>query len=169
MQTCAQRGIEPVYMNADSLFFREKLKHVAIQFQFLAEIPPEHKSACSYTASVPPEHKSSCSYTASVPPEHKSASQFLYTLYIALCPILPHFAAGHVRLVGDARDVVGAVELFHPQTGWTGICADPDHAPSWLRDNQAAEIVCRQLGYQGGTAYVDRLVQIWCMGVYTRE
>ena len=50
-------------------------------------------------------------------------------------------AAGHVRLVGDARDEVGAVELFHPQTGWTGICADPDHAPSWLKDNQAAEIV----------------------------
>ena len=32
--------------------------------------------------------------------------------------------AGDVRLVGDARDEVGAVELYYPDIGWTGICAD---------------------------------------------
>ena len=77
---------------------------------------------------------------------------------LELYAVFLYFIDGHVRLVGDARDEVGAVELFHPLTGWTGICADPDHAPSWLRDNQAAEIVCRQLGYQGGRAYADRSV-----------
>ena len=64
-------------------------------------------------------------------------------------------SVGHVRLVGDARDEVGAVELFYPDIGWTGICADPDHAHYWLRDTQPAEVVCRQLGYLGGRAYVD--------------
>ena len=62
---------------------------------------------------------------------------------------------GHVRLVGDLRDEVGAVELYYPQIGWTGICADPDQRQYWLRENQAAQVVCRQLGYLGGTAYVQ--------------
>lgn len=64
---------------------------------------------------------------------------------------------GHVRLVGDTRDEVGAVELYYPHIGWTGICADPDRAHHWQRENQAAEVVCRQLGYNGGMAYVDPL------------
>lgn len=64
-------------------------------------------------------------------------------------------SVGHVRLVGDTRDEVGAVELNYPHIGWTGICADPDRAHYWHRDNQAAQVVCRQLGYAGGMAYVD--------------
>ena len=49
------------------------VKYNYIYMSTLYIVPPEHKSACSYTASVPPEHKFACSYTASVPPEHKSA------------------------------------------------------------------------------------------------
>ena len=59
--------------------------------------------------------------------------------------------------MGDLRDEVGAVELYYPQIGWTGICADRDHIDSWRNNDQAAEIVCRQLGYDGGAPYVDRL------------
>ena len=76
---------------------------------------------------------------------------FRTVLMVTLFP----FSVGHVRLVGDARDEVGAVELYYPDIGWTGICADPEQAHYWLRDNQPAEIVCRQLGYLGGRAYVD--------------
>lgn len=67
---------------------------------------------------------------------------------------------GDVRLVGDARDEVGAVELYYnSQTGWTGICADSNHIHSWRNNKAAAEIVCRQLGYQGGEPYVGRFGQ----------
>ena len=65
-------------------------------------------------------------------------------------------ADGHVRLMGDIRNAMGAVELFHSQVGWTGICADPDHAPLWLNSTAAAQVVCRQLGYEGGQPYVAR-------------
>ena len=57
--------------------------------------------------------------------------------------------------MGDIRDEVGAVELYYPDIGWTGVCADPEQAHYWQGDNQAAEVVCRQLGYDGGVAYVD--------------
>ena len=60
-------------------------------------------------------------------------------------------AAGDVRLVGDERDTVGAVEVYYSQVGWTGICADTSHAHMWRDNKEAAEIVCAQLGYLGGT------------------
>ena len=66
--------------------------------------------------------------------------------------------AGDVRLVGDARDEVGAVELYYPDIGWTGICADPDQIDYWRNNDVAAEIVCRQLGYSGGLPYVERYI-----------
>ena len=61
---------------------------------------------------------------------------------------------GHVRLVGSERDEVGAVELYYPGIGWTGICADPDRVHYWLQDDQAAQVVCRQLGYLEGVPQV---------------
>ena len=61
-----------------------------------------------------------------------------------------------MRLVGDVRNEVGAVELLHPQVGWTGICADERNAHLWESNTDAAEIVCRQLGYEGGRAYINR-------------
>ena len=70
-------------------------------------------------------------------------------------PVVHVFLDGHVRLVGDIRDEVGAVELYYPGIGWTGICADPDRAQLWLQDDQAAQLVCRQLGYKEGKATVD--------------
>lgn len=76
-------------------------------------------------------------------------------LNLSGCCLVLFPSVGHVRLVGDTRDEVGAVELYYPQLGWTGICADPDLADFWLGDDQAAQVVCRQLGYTGGEAYVD--------------
>ena len=67
-------------------------------------------------------------------------------------------SAGDVRLVGDQRDTVGAVELYHPMTGWTGICADANYIHMWRDNRRAAETVCAQLGYLGGTPYVQRSV-----------
>ena len=63
---------------------------------------------------------------------------------------------GHVRLVGSTLNGVGAVELLYPQVGWTGICADEGNAHLWESNTDAAEIVCRQLGYEGGRPYVKR-------------
>ena len=60
-------------------------------------------------------------------------------------------------MVGDIRDEIGTVELYYPGIGWTGICADPDHIDLWRNNNEAAEIVCRQLGYLAGTTYIERL------------
>ena len=54
-----------------------------------------------------------------------------------------YLTAGHVRLVGDVRNEVGAVELLHAQVGWTGICADEGNAHLWESNTDAAEIVCR--------------------------
>ena len=68
--------------------------------------------------------------------------------------------------MGDERDEVGAVELYYPGIGWTGICADPDRAHYWLQDDQAAQVVCRQLGYYAGRTYVERFVAS-CMLSYT--
>ena len=68
-------------------------------------------------------------------------------------------SAGDVRLVGDTRDTVGAVELYHPDLGWTGICADANHAHMWTDNQRAAETVCAQLGYLGGTPYIQRFVR----------
>ena len=63
---------------------------------------------------------------------------------------------GDVRLLGDPRDGVGAVEYYDAQQGWTGICADPAHSSSWNSNTAAARIVCRQLGYEGGRPYSQR-------------
>ena len=60
--------------------------------------------------------------------------------------------------MGDERDEVGAVELYYPGIGWTGICADPDRAHYWLQDDQAAQVVCRQLGYHEGRTYIKKYV-----------
>ena len=69
-----------------------------------------------------------------------------------------HTSAGDVRLVGDERDTVGALELYYAGVGWTGICADSSQVHSWQDNQRAAEIVCAQLGYLGGTPYIERCV-----------
>ena len=66
----------------------------------------------------------------------------------------PNF--GDVRLLGDPRDGVGAVEYYDTQLGWTGICADSAHSFSWNSNTAAASIVCTQLGYEGGRPYSQR-------------
>ena len=49
-----------------------------------------------------------------------------------------------------------SVELYYPDIGWTGICADPEQIDYWMNNDVAGEIVCRQLGYSGGLPYVER-------------
>ena len=63
---------------------------------------------------------------------------------------------GHVRLIGNIRDGVGAIELLYPEIGWTGICADSAYAQLWMNNVAAAQVVCRQLGYQGGRPYIQK-------------
>jgi hypothetical protein len=59
-------------------------------------------------------------------------------------------------LLGDTADYRGAVEYYDTFLGWTGICADPAHAGSWL-SSRAAEIVCAQLGYEGGQPFFQNI------------
>ena len=50
----------------------------------------------------------------------------------------------NVRLAGSYYNNKGRVEIYHPSYGWGTVCDD-----SWgLRD---ANVVCRQLGYNGAT------------------
>ena len=60
-----------------------------------------------------------------------------------------------MRLKGDVIDYRGAVEYYDGIYGWTGICADTEHYNTWIHSG-AASVVCAQLGYEGGTAYVMR-------------
>ena len=62
---------------------------------------------------------------------------------------------GDVRLLGDARDGVGAVEFYQQTFGWTGICADLFSDDDWLANTEAATIVCRQLGFEEGITYIE--------------
>ena len=60
---------------------------------------------------------------------------------------------GDIRLVGDARNGFGAVQLRHSLTGFMGICPDDG-----TFDTTEANIVCRQLGYASGSVIQYRLV-----------
>ena len=64
-------------------------------------------------------------------------------------------APGDVRLLGDVADYRGAVEYYDEFFRWTGVCADSARAGGWL-SSRAAGIVCSQLGYEGGRAFVQR-------------
>ena len=63
---------------------------------------------------------------------------------------------GDVRLVGDTADYRGAVEYYDVSLRWTGVCADSAHSSSWTSNIAAAEVVCAQLGYEGGRPFSQR-------------
>lgn len=65
---------------------------------------------------------------------------------------------GDVRLVGaDSADYRGAIEYYDPVLlRWTGVCADSTHSSSWITNQVAAEVVCAQLGYNGGRPFIQR-------------
>ncbi len=56
---------------------------------------------------------------------------------------------GDLRLVGGNNDLEGRVEIYH-NSQWGTICDD-----FWSFDTDNAEVVCRQLGYSGGTAFMN--------------
>ena len=62
---------------------------------------------------------------------------------------------GDVRLLGDTADFRGAVEYYDVILGWTGVCADFAHSGSWV-SGRGAEVVCNQLGFEGGRPFVQR-------------
>lgn len=63
------------------------------------------------------------------------------------------YTNGDVRLLGSRDDGKGVVEYYDIIYGWTGVCADS--STEWLDATTAATIVCRQLGYEGGTTYTE--------------
>ena len=64
--------------------------------------------------------------------------------------------AGDVRLVGaEVADHRGAVEYYDVVLGWVGVCADSTHSSSWTTST-AADVVCTQLGYEGGSPFIQR-------------
>ena len=61
---------------------------------------------------------------------------------------------GDVRLIGDPVNGRGAVQLFDESFGWIDVCYDS----TWGDDE--ANVVCRQLGYESGTARSYRSVSL---------
>ena len=53
---------------------------------------------------------------------------------------------GDVRLTRNTANGQGAVQLFDESFGWIDVCYDS----TWGDDE--ANVVCRQLGYESGTA-----------------
>ena len=80
--------------------------------------------------------------------------------YVSILPIshtdtaTSGFTNDDVRLLGSRDDGKGVVEYYDRFYGWTGVCADS--STEWLDAAAAATIVCRQLGYEGGTTYTER-------------
>ena len=58
---------------------------------------------------------------------------------------------GIVRLFGDERDGHGAVE-FYDGLRWMSVC------PDFFWTSEEASVVCRQLGYESGTARIYKYV-----------
>ena len=48
------------------------------------------------------------------------------------------------------------MEYYDSMYKWTGVCVDPFYYNSWLKNSEAAIIVCRQLGYEGGLPIIQR-------------
>ena len=57
-------------------------------------------------------------------------------------------------MTGDPVNGRGAVQLFDETHGWIDVCYDS----TWLDDE--ANVVCRQLGYESGTARLYRSVSL---------
>lgn len=79
--------------------------------------------------------------------------------YVSILPIshtdtaTSGFTNDDVRLLGSRDDGKGVLEYYDRFYGWTGVCADS--STEWLDATAAATIVCRQLGYEGGTTYTE--------------
>jgi hypothetical protein len=78
-------------------------------------------------------------------------------LYIVASSLQPN--EGDIRLVYGNKDYEGRVEIFH-SCEWGTVCDD-----GWNTNN--ARVICRQLGYSGGTSRIIRFapyktaVHIW--------
>ena len=73
-----------------------------------------------------------------------SSFQRATTLVLILFRLTASSASGEARLVGGTASHNGRVEIFY-NDAWGTVCDD-------LFDNNDAEVVCRQLGFTGGTA-----------------
>lgn len=58
---------------------------------------------------------------------------------------------GEIRLHSDTANGQGAVEIYTSQYGWSSVCPDGF-------DNSDAGVICRRLGYAGGTSQSYRCV-----------
>ena len=67
-----------------------------------------------------------------------------YCLHFFYCTSIDSFD-GDVRLIGTTDDTTGVVEYYRDGIGWTTICST-----EW--DDTDAGIVCKTVGYDGGTA-----------------
>ena len=74
--------------------------------------------------------------------------------FVKLFPTTDSAGVGDVRLTGDPVNGRGAVQLFDETHGWIDVCYDS----TWLDDE--ANVVCRQLGYESGTARTYRSVSL---------
>lgn len=61
---------------------------------------------------------------------------------------------GEIRLHSDVNNGQGAVEIYTIQYGWSSIC------PDGFDDSDAA-VLCRKLGYDGGTSRSYRQVYMY--------
>ena len=75
--------------------------------------------------------------------KHMRARTHTHT-HTAVHTVSPQY--GDIRLFADSDNGEGAVEFYHRNFGWTGICPDS----SW--GTSEARVACRQLGYETGRA-----------------